>query len=165
MRNKKHFAVFVVLALIMAATVGYAIVSINNAPADVCENCTVTNDTVIHPASNATKNATAMVDATKIQQNKTQLNKQNTKLLYFYQDDCPYCVEMEPTIARLVSGGYHVRMINLTSDPNGKTLVKQYGIVSTPTLILNNSVTNKNTTLVGVYTYGMVIEDVMQIGG
>jgi len=159
MRNKKHFAIFVAIALIVVAAV---VVSVNNTPPAACDNCTVTyNDTVI----TTTRNATAVVDATKVVVNKTLLNKQNTRIVYFYQDDCPYCVQMEPVINKLVSEGYQIRLINLTSDPNGKALVAQYGVVSTPSLFMTNTATGKALPLIGVYTYGQVIEDIIQIGG
>ena len=145
----------------MAAVVGYTVV---NQPKQQCENCLISNDTLVNVTVNATtKNTTATTKT--VQVNATTRDRMNTHLLYFHQDNCPYCEQMAPVIAQLVKEKYNVTQVNLTSDPNGKALVVKYGLTSAPTLIMTNSKTHKDLTLNGVYTHGMIIEDIASIGG
>ena len=159
MKGKRYIAVLLALAVILASV--FVITTVINKPKE-CENCLVNNDTLVNVTVNTTtKNTTTKV----IQVNATTRDRMNTHLLYFHQDNCPYCEQMAPVIAKLISEKYNVTQVNLTSDPNGRALVVKYGLTSVPTLIMSNSKTHKDLTLNGVYTHGMIIEDIASIGG
>jgi thiol-disulfide isomerase/thioredoxin len=154
---KKAYIAVLFALLILAAGVG--VIAMNMHPQPGCDNCTVNNTTRV-PMPKIINVTTSQATV-----NSTEKDRLNTKLIYFYQNDCPYCAQMEPVIQQLVNEKYNVTKINLTSDSNGKALVAQYGITGTPTLIMTNSATHKNVTLNGVYTHGMIIEDIIQLGG
>ena len=159
MKGKRYLAVFVALAIILASV--FVITTVINKPKE-CDNCLVNNDTLVNVTVVTTKNTTA---TKTVQVNATTRDRMNTHLLYFHQDNCPYCEQMAPVIAQLVKEKYNVTQVNLTCDPNGRALVVKYGLTSVPTLIMTNSKTHKDLTLNGVYTHGMVIEDIASIGG
>jgi thiol-disulfide isomerase/thioredoxin len=157
--QKSYIAVLIALVILFA---GLGVVAMNMHPQPAaCKNCTVNNTTV--KAISAPKIINVTTSQATV--NATERDRLNTKMIYFYQHDCPYCTQMEPTMQQLARENYSITYVNLTLDPNGKALVAQYGITSTPTLIIENSVTHKNVTLAGVYTHGMIVEDILQIGG
>jgi thiol-disulfide isomerase/thioredoxin len=74
--------------------------------------------------------------------------QKNYTLLFFMEDGCPFCQAQAPAIANL-SLKHDVMTINLTSDPNGKSLAKQWNVTTTPTtIVLSNG--NETTRFIGV---------------
>ena len=164
MVRKSYIAVLFAVLLLAA---GLGVIAVNMHPQAGCDNCTVNNTTTSTTQAAAKK--VLNVTTTPIRTNNTTkpaaAAAAQIKITYFYQDNCEYCAQMAPVIAQLVKEKYNVTQVNLTSDPNGRALVVKYGLTSVPTLIMTNSKTHKDLTLNGVYTHGMIIEDIASIGG
>lgn len=65
-----------------------------------------------------------------------------TTILFFKEDGCPYCAQEQPVINDIAKA-HNVTTINLTSNPAGKNLTKEFNVTKTPTVIVlkNNTVT------------------------
>ena len=114
-----------IIGLLLATSL--IVVSVNNMkPAE--KPCPI----VIQDTCNSTKNATKPVYT----------------ILFFMEDGCPFCQAQAPTIANL-SLKHDITTIDLTSNPNGKDLAKQWNVTTTPTIIvLSNG--NETTRFTGV---------------
>jgi protein-disulfide isomerase len=70
------------------------------------------------------------------------------KIIFFYQQYCSGCQQMEPIIAKLP---YPVTRIDVNAN---QAMAKQYGVTTTPTTIITGRTTH---TLTGVVTYEQIM--------
>ena len=58
-----------------------------------------------------------------------------SSILYFSQEDCPYCAQQTPIINNVAS---HVKVttVDLTTNSSGAALIQQYKISTTPTTVV-----------------------------
>lgn len=53
-------------------------------------------------------------------------------VMYFYRDDCKYCIQQKPILEELSKEGFRVKLMDVGRNP---ALWKQYGITGTPTFV------------------------------
>lgn len=77
---------------------------------------------------NVTKNAT-----TAVKPNPQPTPTAKKTLVYIYMTNCPYCEEVKPIVADLITKGFDVQQINTDTNPSAIT---QYSVRSTPTFVV-----------------------------
>ncbi len=55
-----------------------------------------------------------------------------SSVMYFYRDDCSFCIKQKPILEELSAEGYRVKLMDVGRNP---TYWQQYGITGTPTFV------------------------------
>jgi thioredoxin-like negative regulator of GroEL len=56
-------------------------------------------------------------------------------LIYFYNDDCPPCVQLRPKVERLISEEFGVMRIMFVNAGGNPETAASYGVFASPTVI------------------------------
>lgn len=63
----------------------------------------------------------------------------DAKVMYFYQDNCSWCIKQKEVLSKLGSEGYRVKSMNIGSNyPDNQKYWQEYDVSGTPTFIAEN---------------------------
>jgi thiol-disulfide isomerase/thioredoxin len=115
--DKILIGIFIAAVVIWGLTVAATFTAMQPAPKEPCPVVLV--------------NVTANVTATPAPKTPHPV----VTILFFMEDNCPFCAQQAP-IMNALAPTHNITTINLTSNPNGAALAKQWNISTTPTTII-----------------------------